>query len=86
MQKCIISALGDVPGVVGAAQALTDVMAPAPRSPRCLCKPHAEELRRWDPSGALRGWEGTGGCSAQLCRLLALDFQPGFWASPELSC
>ena len=57
--KCIVSALGDVPGVVGAAQALTDMVAPAPSSPGCLCKPHAEELWRWDPSGALRGWEGT---------------------------
>lgn len=56
--KCIVSALGDVPGAVGAAQALTDMMAPAPSSPGCLCKPHTEELWRWDPRGGMRGWEG----------------------------
>lgn len=53
--KCS-SAMGDVPVMVGAAQALMDMVAPAPSSPGCLCKLRAEELWRWDPSRALRGW------------------------------
>lgn len=40
--KYIVSVLGDVPGAVGAAQALKDLVAPEPISPSCLCKPHAE--------------------------------------------
>lgn len=56
--KCIISAMGDAPGMLGAAQVLVDMVAPEPSSLGCLCKPHAEKLWRWDPNGALRGWEG----------------------------
>lgn len=81
--KYVVSALGDVLGVMGAAQVLKDMVAPEPSSPSCLREPHAEQLWWWGPTEALSGWEET---TAQLCNFLALDLWPAIWASAELVC
>lgn len=60
-----------------------DMMTPAPRSPGCLWKPHAEELWWWNPSRALRMLkDAQQGCSTQLY-CLVVDLQLVIWV-PEV--